>query len=84
LPGVGPYVAENLLKFLGRPVGLALDSWMRAKYSRIHHGGRPVTDRTIARRHAKLGDWAGLALWLELTGDWWMDGDPTDAWAALE
>ena len=78
LPGVGPYVAENLLKFLGRPSGLALDSWMRAEYSRIHHDGRPVTDRTIARRHAKLGDWAGLALWIELTGDWHPDGASTE------
>jgi hypothetical protein len=57
---------------------------MRAKYSRIHHGGRPIRDRTIARRHAKLGDWAGLALWFELTGDWCADGDSTEAWAALE
>ena len=61
LPGVGPYVAENLLKFLGRPRGLALDSWMRAKYARLHHGGRRVSDRTIARRYARLGEWAGVA-----------------------
>src|SRR6185436_9001574 len=40
LPGVGPYVAQNLLKFMGRPQGLGLDSWMRGKYARIFHGGR--------------------------------------------
>lgn len=83
LPGVGPYVAENLLKFLGRPAGLALDSWMRAKYARLHHGGRRVTDRTIARRHARLGDWAGLALWFELTRDWCEDGSPSESWDRL-
>lgn len=66
LPGVGPYVAENLLKFLGRPDGLALDSWMRARYADRFHSGRRVTDRTIARRLARLGPWAGLALWFEL------------------
>lgn len=75
LPGVGPYVAENLLKLLGRPCGLALDSWMRARYAHLHHGGRPVRDRTIARRVARLGDWGGLALWFELTADWLPDGD---------
>jgi N-glycosylase/DNA lyase len=83
LPGVGPYVAENLLKFQARPAGLALDAWMRAKYARLHHGGRPVRDRTIARRHARLGPWAGLALWFELTRDWHVDGVPGEAWDEL-
>jgi N-glycosylase/DNA lyase len=83
LPGVGPYVAENLLKFLGRPQGLALDSWVRAKYARLHHGGRKITDRTIHRSTARLGEWAGLALWFEMTRDWF-DGDhPSALWATL-
>jgi N-glycosylase/DNA lyase len=76
LPGVGPYVAENMLKLLGRPDGLALDSWLRAKYAQIYHGGRPVTDRTIARRYARMGEWGGLALWCEMTRDWLDDRDP--------
>jgi 3-methyladenine DNA glycosylase/8-oxoguanine DNA glycosylase len=70
LPGAGPYVAENLLKFWGRPDGLALDSWMRAEYARLFHGGRKVTDRTIGRSVARLGAWGGLALWFHLTKDW--------------
>ena len=70
LPGVGPYVAENLLKFLGKPDGLALDSALRAGYSERYHGGRRVTDRTIARRVSGLGRWAGLALWFDLWRDW--------------
>ena len=70
LPGVGPYVVENLLKFLGKPDGLALDSAIRAGYFERYHGGRRVTDRTIARRVARLGRWAGLALWFDL----WRDG----------
>jgi N-glycosylase/DNA lyase len=83
LPGVGPYVAENLLKFLGRPQGMALDSWVRAKYARLHHGGRKITDRTIHRSTARLGEWAGLALWFEMTRDWF-DGDhPSALWATL-
>jgi 3-methyladenine DNA glycosylase/8-oxoguanine DNA glycosylase len=70
LPGVGPYVVENLLKFLGKPDGLALDSAIRAGYFQRYHGGRRVTDRTIARRVAPLGRWAGLALWFDLWRDW--------------
>jgi len=70
LPGVGPYVAENVLRLIGRPSGLGLDSWLRAKYARVYHGGRPVKDRTIARRYARLGAWASLALWCDMTRDW--------------
>ena len=83
LPGVGPYVAENILKLLGRPAGLALDSAIRAKYASMYHGGRKIADRTIARRCAPLGRWAGLALWFDLTRDWF-DGDhPSATWASL-
>ena len=83
LPGAGPYVAENLLKMLGRPDGLALDSWMRGQYAKLYHGGRAVSDRTIARRYARMGKWAGLAAWLDLTREW-LDGDsPSAAWESL-
>lgn len=78
LPGVGPYVAENVLKFLGRPDGLALDSWMRAEYARTYHDGRRVTDRTIARRYGGLGRWAGLAIWCDLTRGWLDSADPAE------
>jgi N-glycosylase/DNA lyase len=74
LPGVGPYVAESLLRLLGRPAGLGLDSALRAWYAQVYHGGRRVTDRTIARRYAKLGQWGGLAAWCEMTRDYLTDG----------
>lgn len=70
LPGVGPYVAENLLKFIGKPDGLALDSAIRAGYSERYHGGRKIKDTTIARRLAPLGRWGGLALWFDLWRAW--------------
>jgi len=70
LPGVGPYVAENVLKFIGKPDGLGLDSAIRAKYFEMYHEGRRVKDRTIARRMAPLGRWAGHALWFTLWRDW--------------
>jgi N-glycosylase/DNA lyase len=83
LPGVGPYVAQNLLKFMGRPQGLGLDSWMRGKYARLFHGGRRVSDRTIERRYKRLGIWAGPALWLDLTRDWWDGDEPSGGWESL-
>jgi N-glycosylase/DNA lyase len=70
LPGVGPYVAENLLKLIGRPDGLAIDSAIRAKYSELYHGGRKIKDTTIARRLAPLGRWGALALWFDLWKAW--------------
>jgi N-glycosylase/DNA lyase len=70
LPGVGPYVAENWMRMLGRPCGLALDSFLRSKYARVYHQGRTVKDRTIARRYARFGSWAGMALWCDMTRDW--------------
>ena len=79
LPGVGPYVADNVMRMLGRPCGLGLDSWLRAKYGRVYHGGRRVGDRTIARRYARFGRWAGLALWCEMTRDWFEDENPVRA-----
>ena len=75
LPGVGPYVAENLLKFIGKPDGLALDSAIRAGYSERYHGGRKIKDATIARRLAPLGRWGGLALWFDLWRDWTEDAE---------
>jgi 3-methyladenine DNA glycosylase/8-oxoguanine DNA glycosylase len=83
LPGVGPYVAENLLKMNGTPDGLALDSWMRGRYATLYNGGRAVSDRTIARRYRKMGRWAGLAIWLDLTRDWIEGDSPSAAWESL-
>jgi 3-methyladenine DNA glycosylase/8-oxoguanine DNA glycosylase len=75
MPGAGPYVAENMLRFLGRPDGLGLDSWLRAEYATTYHGGRRVTDRTIARRYARFGRWAGIAIWCDLTRRWFDEED---------
>ncbi len=56
-------------------------SFRRTVYS--HHGGRAVTGRTVARRHARFGPWAPLALWLELTRDALTGDDPDEAWESL-
>lgn len=68
--GVGEYAADNLLKLLGRYDCLALDSWVRATFSRLHNGGRGTDDRKIARHYARFQEWRGLALWCDMTRDW--------------
>lgn len=68
--GVGDYAAENLLKLLGRYDGLALDSWLRAKFARTRNKGRPATDRKINRTYACFRSWQGLAIWCDMTRDW--------------
>ncbi|HEX4440840.1 MAG TPA: Fe-S cluster assembly protein HesB [Thermoanaerobaculia bacterium] len=68
--GFGPYAAEGLLRILGRHDFLALDSWVRMKYRKLHPGPKKKTDGSIARRYARFGDYRGLAMWLELTDDW--------------
>jgi 3-methyladenine DNA glycosylase/8-oxoguanine DNA glycosylase len=68
--GIGEYAADNLLKLLGRYDCLALDSWVRATYSRLHNRGRVAPDHKIARHYARFREWRGLALWCDMTRDW--------------
>jgi N-glycosylase/DNA lyase len=70
LAGFGPYATEHLLRLLGRHQHLALDSWNRKKLARLRGMRRPPSDRTLRRRYAPYGAWAGLAMWLEATADW--------------
>src|SRR4029077_16196189 len=68
--GVGDYAAENLLKLIGRYDGLALDSWLRAKFADAHNKGRKATDKKIERHYARFKEWRGLAMWCDMTRDW--------------
>lgn len=69
--GVGDYAAETMLRLIGRYDGLALDSWVRGKFARMHGRGKaPVSDEKIARYYARFGEWKGLALWCDMTRDW--------------
>jgi 3-methyladenine DNA glycosylase/8-oxoguanine DNA glycosylase len=68
--GVGNYAAENLLKLIGRYDGLALDSWTRAQFARLHNHGRVASDKKISRFYSRFNSWRGLALWCDLTRDW--------------
>lgn len=72
LRGFGPYASEGMLGLLGRPRGMALDSWVRAELPRIA-GLEAMTDDEIAARYAAYGEWGGSVLWLELTRNWFDD-----------
>ena len=68
--GVGTYAAENLLRLVGRYDGLALDSWVRGKFAKLHNKGRAAEDKKIERFYTRFGEWRGLALWCDMTKDW--------------
>jgi 3-methyladenine DNA glycosylase/8-oxoguanine DNA glycosylase len=74
--GFGPYAAEGLLRILGRHEYLAIDSWVRKQFRRLHPGPAKTVDRAIARRYARYGAYRGLAMWLELTREWHEGEDP--------
>jgi len=79
LDGFGPYAAEHLARLLGRHDFLALDSWTRAKLRVLRARRRVPSDATVRRWYRPYGRWAGLAMWLEVTADWFEPGAPT-AW----
>ena len=78
--GVGTYAAENMLRLVGRYDGLALDSWVRAKFARARNGGRKASDKKIARYYRRFGAWSGLALWCDMTHDWLEAEEPNSKW----
>jgi 3-methyladenine DNA glycosylase/8-oxoguanine DNA glycosylase len=75
--GLGPYAAGNLLRLAGRCDYLALDSWVRQQYFKLHRKGRVVKDATIERHYQKYGSWKGLFFWFEMTKEWHDEGRDT-------
>ncbi|MCR9246638.1 MAG: Fe-S cluster assembly protein HesB [bacterium] len=74
LRGFGPYAVGQAMRLLGHYDDLALDSWCRARLAQLAGRKKPASDRTIERRYARFGRFAGLALWLELTAEWHGEG----------
>lgn len=68
--GIGDYAAENLLKLLGRYDGLALDSWLRAGFYKKHNREKICADKKIEKHYRKFGKWKGLAMWCDMTKEW--------------
>lgn len=72
IKGFGDYAADNLLKLLGRYDGLALDSWLRARFYAKHNKEKKCPDKKIQRHYKRFGDWQGLAIWCDMTEDWFI------------
>jgi len=70
IKGVGDYAADHILTFLGRYDFLALDSWLRKRFSQIHGMGGQASDEDIEEFYAPFGRWKGLVLWLDMTKDY--------------
>ena len=70
LKGFGDYAADNLLKLLGRYDGLALDSWLRAGFYKKHNREKVCKDVRIEKHYKKFGKWKGLAMWCDMTENW--------------
>jgi N-glycosylase/DNA lyase len=68
--GIGGYAADHMLKLLGRYDRLALDSWLRSRFYEKHNRARACPDKKIERHYKKFGKWKGLALWCDMTEDW--------------
>lgn len=68
--GIGDYAADNLLKLLGRYDCLALDSWVRGGFYKKHNAGRKCSDKKIEKHYKNFGEWRGLAIWCDMTEDW--------------
>lgn len=68
--GIGDYAAENMLKLLGRYDGLALDSWLRARFYNKHNFKEKCDDTFIHDFYSSFGNWRGLAIWCDMTQRW--------------
>lgn len=79
LDGVGPYVAQNLLKFWGKPQGLGLDSYVRMfmKENKNLHN-----DKEIQKAYAPYAPYESLMIWCEVTRGWLKN--PTQTFAKFQ
>lgn len=70
LPGAGPYVAENLLRLLGKYDGLGVDSWVRGQLKKKWNMRKNPTDQKILKEYKNFGEFKGLMLWCDVTKPW--------------
>lgn len=70
LPGAGPYVAENLLRYLGKYDGLGVDSWVRGRLQQMWNASSQPDDKAILKKYKQFEDFKGLVLWCDVTRQW--------------
>lgn len=74
IPGAGPYVADNILKLLGRFDYLGIDSWVRKRLTELWNKKKPVTDAQIEKAYQSHHRYQGMILWCDVTKDWLVGG----------
>lgn len=79
LRGVGPYVADHMGLMLGHSERIPLDSWLRARASRLLFSGRPATAAGVAEYYRPFGPWAGRVAWFDLNREFFQEGRPVGA-----
>ncbi len=70
LPGAGPYVAENLLRYLGKYDGLGIDSWVRGQLQKMWKTKKQPDDKAILKKYKQFDHYKGLVLWCDVTREW--------------
>jgi 3-methyladenine DNA glycosylase/8-oxoguanine DNA glycosylase len=75
LPGAGPYVAENLLRYLGKYDGLGIDSWVRGQLQKMWSTKKQPDDKAILKKYKQFENYKGLMLWCDVTRQWHMGTD---------
>jgi len=70
LPGAGPYVAENLLRYLGKYDGLGVDSWVRGQLQKMWKAKKQPDDKAILKKYKQFENYKGLILWCDVTRQW--------------
>lgn len=71
LPGAGPYVAENLLRLLGKFDGLGVDSWVRGQLQKRWNSKKQPDSKTILKKYKQFEEYKGLILWCDVTRSWY-------------
>ncbi len=70
LPGAGPYVADNLLRYLGKYDGLGVDSWVRGRLQEMWNAKKQPDDKAILKKYKHFEEYKGLMLWCDVTKSW--------------
>lgn len=68
IKGVGKYAAESMMKLLGKFDSLALDSFLRSEFYKVHNAGNACSDADIEAHYECYGDWKGLVIWFDMCG----------------
>lgn len=70
LYGFGAYAAGSMMHLLGHYDQLGIDSIARAAFTALHLEGDPPQDSECHQQmiafYAPFGQWAGLALWMDV------------------